>query len=119
MVLCGIVYFGITDTAHWTNESRQLFKNSLSWALGEYDSDNDGFVDSLDKCPFDYGVDNGCPKISSMEIEKEKNDFTKILDEQKVVNRIEKHEKQTTIIICISWQFDSWICCYSADISNW
>ena len=61
------------------------------------DSDNDGFVDSLDKCPFDYGVDNGCPKISSMEIEKEKNDFIKISEEQKVVNRIEKHEKKTKL----------------------
>jgi len=61
------------------------------------DSDNDGFVDSLDKCPFDYGVDNGCPKISPMEIEKEKNDFIKISEEQKVVNRIEKHEKQTKL----------------------
>lgn len=61
------------------------------------DSDNDGFLDSLDKCPFDYGVDNGCPKISSMEIEKEKNDFIKISEEQKVVNRIEKHEKQTKL----------------------
>ena len=61
------------------------------------DSDNDGFLDSLDKCPFDYGVDNGCPKISSMEIEKEKNDFIKISEEQKVVNRIEKHEKKTKL----------------------
>lgn len=61
------------------------------------DSDNDGFVDSLDKCPFDYGVDNGCPKISSIEIEKEKNNFIKISEEQKFVNRIEKHEKQTKL----------------------
>lgn len=61
------------------------------------DSDNDGFVDSLDKCPFDYGVDDGCPKISFVVIEEEKNNFIKIDNEQKVINRIEKHEKKTKL----------------------
>ena len=80
-----------------SNEKMLEVKDTDTVDLVVLDSDNDGFLDSLDKCPFDYGVDNGCPKISPMEIEKEKSDFIKISNEQKVVNRIEKHEKQTKL----------------------
>lgn len=43
-----IVFFGITDVAYWTPESKILFKNSINWLLGEIDNDNDGFNSSVD-----------------------------------------------------------------------
>lgn len=61
------------------------------------DTDLDGITDSLDRCPLEFGTDDGCPKLSFMEIEKPKNDFIKAVDEQKIVNIIESHEKKTKL----------------------
>jgi hypothetical protein len=66
------------------------------------DSDGDGFLDSIDKCPYVFGFDNGCPEVSFITIENEQNkndksDFEKLLDNQKSINEIEKHEKKTKL----------------------
>ncbi len=36
------VFFGITRSDYWTDDSRELFKNSLKWVVGE-DNDGDGY----------------------------------------------------------------------------
>lgn len=35
------VYFGITETSYWTQDSKELFKNSIGWLLAEEDADGD------------------------------------------------------------------------------
>jgi len=37
-----IIYFGIVETQYWTDESKQLFRNSLNWLIG-VDEDEDGY----------------------------------------------------------------------------
>jgi len=50
-----IVFFGISETEFWTQESKDLFKNSLSWLIKE-DKDLDGF--------FDDDCDDNNPEIN-------------------------------------------------------
>ncbi len=44
-----IVFFGITNPLFWTDESIELFKNSVNWTLS--DLDGDGVYDYRDNCP--------------------------------------------------------------------
>jgi len=50
----GIMKYGVS---HWQHSASVIFK------LGRKDSDNDGIVDEIDKCPNDFGLIefNGCP----------------------------------------------------------
>jgi len=47
-----VVFFGITDCLYWTDDAEDLFKNSVLWV--SIDSDEDGFLDYKDNCPFVY-----------------------------------------------------------------
>ncbi len=42
-----IVFFGITETEFWTQESKKLFKNSLKWLIG-VNSDGDSYYSDKD-----------------------------------------------------------------------
>lgn len=66
------VFFGITKSEYWTEESRQLFKNSLAWIINGEDKDQDGFMEDYDcddnnpnanpngiEIPYD-GIDQNC-----------------------------------------------------------
>lgn len=66
------VFFGITESEFWTNESERLFKNSLQWVMEGDDFDGDGFRSDVDcddhdatvnpnatEIPYD-GIDNDC-----------------------------------------------------------
>jgi hypothetical protein len=44
-----IVFFGVTNPLFWTDETIQLFKNSINWVLS--DIDKDGVYDYKDNCP--------------------------------------------------------------------
>jgi hypothetical protein len=43
-----ILYFGITETSYWTNESKKLFENSVLWVMRGEDLDGDGFYTDSD-----------------------------------------------------------------------
>ena len=66
------VFFGITQAAYWTNESKNLFKNSMAWLSYGEDIDGDGFFSESDcndrnsdvhpgtiEVPYD-GIDQNC-----------------------------------------------------------
>lgn len=66
------VFFGIPDSQHWTQQSEQLFEDSINWLLAGIDFDNDGFLSELDcddtnsntfpgatEIPYD-GIDQDC-----------------------------------------------------------
>lgn len=40
------LFFGITETNYWTEETKQLFKNSLDWTIIGQDRDGDEYFDS-------------------------------------------------------------------------
>lgn len=42
------VFFGISKSNYWTAESRQLFKNSIYWAINGEDKDGDGYYSDSD-----------------------------------------------------------------------
>ena len=71
------VFFGITESAYWTDATKKLFSNSLAWLVNEYDLDGDGYssdVDCNDRNPeiypgnSDLGKDckNDAPNIEIM-----------------------------------------------------
>lgn len=43
-----VVFFGITNSAYWTDEVVTLFENSVWWVLADFD--NDGVLDHVDNC---------------------------------------------------------------------
>jgi len=49
-----IASFGITHPGYWTDDTKQLFENSVDWILYGSDDDNDGYRDEFDNCPFIY-----------------------------------------------------------------
>lgn len=66
------VFFGITKSDYWTQESKELFKNSIMWVLNGEDRDGDGFFGDVDcndndaeinpdaeEIPYD-SLDNNC-----------------------------------------------------------
>lgn len=40
------LFFGLTETASWTDDAKQLFKNSINWTIKGQDRDGDGYFDS-------------------------------------------------------------------------
>jgi hypothetical protein len=62
------------------------------------DTDGDGFPDSIDKCPYVFGFDNGCPAVLFIiENEKDKNDFEKLLTSQKSINEKKRNKKKNKL----------------------
>lgn len=59
-----------------------------------FDLDKDGFPDSVDLCPEEFGGDNGCPIVSLLIIE-ERNEIK--LNEELAIKIIEQHESKTDI----------------------
>lgn len=51
-----IAFFGITKTEYWTQESEQLFRNTLGLIMTGDDSDSDGFYDDEDCDDSNSGV---------------------------------------------------------------
>lgn len=41
-------FFGITESRYWTEESKELFANTLTWVIGGGDFDEDGFTSDVD-----------------------------------------------------------------------
>ncbi len=44
-------FFGVPYSLYWTDETLNLFKKTVKWAMGVLDTDGDGFIDRLDNCP--------------------------------------------------------------------
>ncbi|MBS3092294.1 hypothetical protein J4466_02635 [Candidatus Pacearchaeota archaeon] len=40
------LFFGLTETAYWSEDTKNLFKNSLAWSINGQDRDGDGFFDN-------------------------------------------------------------------------
>ncbi|MBI2629241.1 hypothetical protein HYW74_04105 [Candidatus Pacearchaeota archaeon] len=40
------LFFGLTETAYWSGDTRNLFRNSLAWSINGQDRDGDGFFDN-------------------------------------------------------------------------
>ncbi len=59
LVNANTVFFGISDTSYWTDETRQLFKNSIAWII---DGDGDGYIGAED-------CDETNPNVNSGQIE--------------------------------------------------
>ena len=43
--------------------------NSDTVNISYVDTDGDGFIDQIDKCPTDFGLDSVCPTVSKLVIE--------------------------------------------------
>ncbi len=44
-------FFGVPYSLYWTDETLNLFRKTVKWAMGVLDTDGDGFIDRLDNCP--------------------------------------------------------------------
>lgn len=67
--------------------------------LSDMDSDGDGFIDQIDKCPTDFGLDSGCPTVSKLVLEsneKISEDKSK-LNQSINIPKIRTHEKKTKL----------------------
>ncbi len=40
------LFFGLTESQYWTEDTRDLFRNSVDWAIKGQDRDGDGFFDN-------------------------------------------------------------------------
>jgi len=56
------VFFGITKSNYWTGDSRELFKNSIKWLVGE-DNDGDGYFTGDDCNDNDASINPGAEEL--------------------------------------------------------
>ncbi|MBR9705265.1 hypothetical protein GOV12_07670 [Candidatus Pacearchaeota archaeon] len=52
------VFFGATEVDYWSQDSEELFKNSLYWVINGEDKDNDGYYSDVDCNDNDAGLYN-------------------------------------------------------------
>ncbi len=57
------VFFGITKSEYWTQNSKQLFQNSIVWLMEGEDRDGDGFFTDYDCDDDDFSINPNATEI--------------------------------------------------------
>lgn len=57
------VFYGITESNYWTEESKDLFLNSILWIFFGEDNDDDGFYSDLDCDDSDFDINPDATEI--------------------------------------------------------
>jgi len=84
------IFFGITETEFWTQYSETLFKNSITWLIGDQDQDGDGYPANNDcndhdaninpgenEIPYD-GIDQNCQDGDLSDVDGDGYDSTEV-----------------------------------------
>ena len=58
------LFFGLTDSSHWTPETKKLFENSLKWLLDGEDRDGDTFFSDVDCNDNDFQINPDAEEIA-------------------------------------------------------
>lgn len=58
------VFFGITESEFWTQDSKNLFKNSIKWIIGDQDQDADTYPAKNDCNDHDAAIHPGVREIA-------------------------------------------------------